>query len=105
MLRFSKYYANKLAEERLEKRKSLENIVIMLEKHLVETELESETLNLEYESVKASLSMDFPVLVYSYTNTSLTFFQDREDVGQLFMWLKIFKPRRKLERHRASCFV
>ena len=44
-----------MAEERKEKRKSLENKVIMLEKHLVETELKSETLTLEYESAKADL--------------------------------------------------
>ena len=32
---------------------------------------------------KAGLSMDLPVLVYSHTKISLTFFQDREDVEQL----------------------
>ena len=55
VFRFSKNYANKLAQKRKEKRKSLENKVIMLEKHLVETELKSETLTLEYESAKADL--------------------------------------------------
>ena len=44
-------------EKRKEKRKSLENKVIMLEKHLVETELKSETLTLEYKSTKADLKM------------------------------------------------
>ena len=53
IFRFSKNYANKLVKERKEKQKSLENKVIMLEKHLVETELESETLTLEYKSAKA----------------------------------------------------
>ena len=46
---------NKLVEERKEKWKSLENKVIMLEKHLVETGLKSQTLSLEYESAKADL--------------------------------------------------
>ena len=46
-----------MAEKRKEKRKSLENKVIMLEKHLVETELKSETLTLEYKSTKADLKM------------------------------------------------
>ena len=53
---------------------------------------------LQFDWSKAGLSMDLPVLVYSHTKTSLTqFFQDREDVEQLFMGLKIFnfKPRRK----------
>ena len=35
--------------------KSLENKVIMLEKHRVETEFKSETLILEYKSAKADL--------------------------------------------------
>ena len=48
IFRFSKNHANKLAKKRKEKWKSLEHKVIMLEKHLVETELKSETLTLEY---------------------------------------------------------
>ena len=44
---------------------------------------------LQFDQSKAGLSMDLPVLVYSHAKTSLTFFQDREDVEQLFMWLKI----------------
>ena len=55
IFRFSKNFANELAEKRKEKWKSLENKVIMLEKHLVETEFKSETLILEYESAKADL--------------------------------------------------
>ena len=55
IFRFSKNYANKLAEKRKKKRKSSENKVIMLEKRLVETELRSETLTFEYESAKADL--------------------------------------------------
>ena len=37
---------------------------------------------------KAGLSIDLPVL---------NFFQDREDIGQLFMWLAfyLFKPRKE----------
>ena len=55
IFRFSKNYVNELAERRKEKWKSLENMVIMLKKHLVETEFKSETLILEYESAKADL--------------------------------------------------
>ena len=52
---------------------------------------------LQFDQSKAGLSMDLPVLVYSHTKTSLTFFQDKENVDQLFVWLKIFnfKPLRK----------
>ena len=46
--------------------------------------------SLQFDWSKVGISMDLPVLVYSHTKTSLTFFQDKEDVGQLFMWLKIF---------------
>ena len=55
IFRFSKNYENKLAEKRKEKRQSLENKIIMLEKNLVKAEFKSETLTLEYESLKAEL--------------------------------------------------
>ena len=46
--------------------------------------------SLQFDWSKVGLSMDLPVLIYSHTKTSLTFFQNREAVGQLFMWLKYF---------------
>ena len=39
---------------------------------------------LQFDGSKAGLSMDLPVLVHSHTKTSLNFFQDREDIRQLF---------------------
>ena len=42
----------------------------------------------QFDWSKASLSMDLPVFLYSHTKTiASNFFQDREDTGQLFIWL------------------
>ena len=51
---------------------------------------------LQFDWSKASLSMDVPVFVYSHTKAASDFFQDRENIGKLFMWLQIFyfKQRR-----------
>ena len=40
---------------------------------------------MQFDWSKTDLSMDLQVLVYSHTKTSLTFFEDREDTGQLLM--------------------
>ena len=48
---------------------------------------------LQFDELKAGLGMDLPVFVYSHTKTSFKFNQDREDIGQLFMWLQIFPYR------------
>ena len=64
---------------------------------------------LQFDWSKASLSMDLPVFVYSHTKTGFKFFQDREDMGSLFLCLELclqifdFKPRR--ENLTGLCFV
>ena len=56
---------------------------------------------LQFDWLKAGLSMDLPVFVYSHTKTGFKFFQDREDIGSFFMCLELcletfdFKPHRK----------
>ena len=52
---------------------------------------------LQFNGSKASLSMDLPVFVYSYTKTSFKFLSRQRRYRAAFMWLQIFyfKPRRK----------
>ena len=56
---------------------------------------------LQFDWSKAGLSMDLPVFVYSHTKTGFKFFQEREDIGSIFMCLELpldifdFKPRRE----------
>ena len=52
---------------------------------------------LQFDWLKAGLSMDLPVFVYSHTKTGFKFFQYREDIGSFFMCLEIFdfKPCRE----------
>ena len=58
---------------------------------------------LQFDWSKAGLSMDLPVFIYSQRKTGFKFFQDREDIGSLFMCLELcleleifdFKPRRE----------
>ena len=56
---------------------------------------------LQFDWSKASLSMDLAVFVYSHTKTGFKFFQDREDIGSIFMCLELcleifdFQPRRE----------
>ena len=55
---------------------------------------------LQFDWSKAGFSMNLPVFVYSHTKTAFKFFQDREDMGSLFMCLELcleifdFKPGR-----------
>ena len=76
IFRFSKNYANELAEKRKEKWKSLENKVIMLEKHLVETEFKSE---LKF------WSMNLPKLIWK---RSMIMLQVVQFLGQKFDGMK-----------------
>ena len=52
---------------------------------------------LQFDWLKAGLSIEMPVFVYSHTKTGFKFFQYREDIGSLFMCLEIFdfKPCRE----------
>ena len=59
---------------------------------------------LQFDRSKAGLSMDFPVFVYSHTKTSFKFFQDREDIGNLFMWLQIFYFNQRRENFTGLVF-
>ena len=54
--------------------------------------------SLQFDWSDAGLSMDFPVLVYSHMKTSLIFFQDREDVEQLFYAVKDLLTSNHAER-------
>ena len=54
---------------------------------------------LQFDWSKAGLSMDLPVFVYFHTKTGFNFFQDREDIGNFFMWLELQTTQR--EPHRA----
>ena len=58
---------------------------------------------LQFDWSKAGLSIDLPVFVSCQSSylpirtLASNFFQDGEDIGQLFMWLQVFyfKPRRE----------
>ena len=54
--------------------------------------------SLQFDWPKAGLSMDLSVLVYSHTKTGLIFFQDREDVEQLFYVVKNLLTSNHAER-------
>ena len=45
---------------------------------------------LQFDWLRAGLSMDLPVFVYSRTKTSFKFLSRQEDIGKLSMWLQIF---------------
>ena len=62
---------------------------------------------LQFGWAKAGLSMDLSVFVCSHTVQRLAsnFFQDREDIGQLVMWLQIFTSHHAERTLETSCFV
>ena len=60
---------------------------------------------LQFDWLKASLSMDLPVFIYSHTKTGINFFQDRKDIGSFFMCLEIFYFKPCRENSQGSCFV
>ena len=54
--------------------------------------------SLQFDWLKADLSMDLPVLVYSHTKTGLILIHDREDVEQLFYGVKDLLTSNHAER-------
>ena len=52
---------------------------------------------LQFDGSKDGLSMDLRSFHISIRRLASSFFQDREDTGQLLMWLQIFylKPRKE----------
>ena len=77
-----------MAEKRKEKRKSLENKVIVLEKHLVETEFKSETLILEYESAKADLEKINDYVASGAKRSKVRWYEEGEKNTSYFLSLE-----------------
>ena len=56
---------------------------------------------LQFDWSKAGLGMDLQSSYVPIRRLASNFFQDREDIGQLFMWLQTFYFKPRKEPYRA----